>query len=119
LMGRREEALEAVARLRILNSNNLFGQSFGAMSLSRLGLEDEAREIYEKLLIKSEKTFITPGLLAVLAASFGDNDEAFRHLETGLRTRSLILSWLRDPLLDEFRADPRFSELMDQVGLEP
>ena len=29
------------------------------------------------------------------------------------------MSWLRDPLLADMRADPRYAELMQRAGLEP
>ena len=89
------------------------------MILPKLGLEDEAREIYEQLLLLSEEMYVVPGIMGVLAASLGDYDAAFRHIEAGLANRSLVLSWLRDPLLDDFRNDARFIEMLDRVGLEP
>jgi hypothetical protein len=71
------------------------------------------------VLIRSEEIYIMPGLLGVLAALLGDNDAAFQHFDAGLDNQSLILSWLRDPLLDEFKNDSRYIEIFDRVGLEP
>jgi hypothetical protein len=52
-------------------------------------------------------------------ALLGRNDEAFEHFERGLAEGSLVVSWLRDPLLDEFRTDPRYAQLFRRIGLEP
>ena len=92
---------------------------FGAMPLSLLGRADELREIYMELLAASRERYIMPGLLGVVAAALGDNDAAFAHFEAGLEDRSLILSWLRDPLIRRIRDDPRYAALLESVGLEP
>jgi len=60
-----------------------------------------------------------PGMLGVLAAGIGEKDAAFRHFEKGLEERSLVVSWLRDPLISDLRDDPRYAELFESIGLEP
>jgi hypothetical protein len=55
----------------------------------------------------------------VLAAAIGDDDAAFAHVERGLADGSLVVSWLRDPLLDNFRTDPRYAALLARIGLDP
>lgn len=119
LLGRRSEALEYVERWRNGASDNLIVSAYGAMPLPLLGLEDEAREIYRRTLAASESMYVMPGILGVLAAAIGDNDAAFADLERGLAEGSLVVSWLRDPLLDELRTDPRYAALLARIGLEP
>jgi hypothetical protein len=60
-----------------------------------------------------------PGLLGMMAATLGERDAAFAHFEAGLADRSLVISWLRDPLLDGIRDDARFAEFFTRVGLMP
>ncbi|NCF72136.1 MAG: hypothetical protein GWP67_01410 [Gammaproteobacteria bacterium] len=60
-----------------------------------------------------------PGLLGVLAASMGDRDAAFAHFDQALDERSMVISWLRDPLISDIRDDPRYAELFERVGLTP
>jgi hypothetical protein len=48
-----------------------------------------------------------------ISASLGRKDEALAWWETGYRERASWLIFLKiDPMLDDFRADPRFQDLM-------
>jgi TolB-like protein/Tfp pilus assembly protein PilF len=118
LLGRRAEGVEEMRRWRELASGDV-NLGFGGMPLPLLGRAEELREIYGQLLEGSRERYIMPGLLGVVAAALGDNDAAFAHFEAGLEDRSLILSWLRDPLILGIRDDPRYAALFKRVGLEP
>ncbi|HEV2728894.1 MAG TPA: hypothetical protein VGV15_02585, partial [Terriglobales bacterium] len=57
-------------------------------------------------------------VIAELYADLGDNDQAFRWLNTAYQERDLyLLSLKTDFLLDPLRSDPRFAELVRKVGL--
>jgi hypothetical protein len=50
----------------------------------------------------------------------GHVDEAFDWLAKAEVERSFYVGWLKvDPELDPLRAEPRFTELLKKVGLEP
>ncbi|MDR3749018.1 MAG: protein kinase [Acidobacteriota bacterium] len=56
--------------------------------------------------------------IAQLCADLGDNDQAFRWLNTAYHERDWGLMMLKtDFLLDPLRSDPRFAELVRKVGL--
>jgi TolB-like protein/DNA-binding winged helix-turn-helix (wHTH) protein len=56
--------------------------------------------------------------IAQLYANLGDEDQAFRWLNTAYQERDLYLLKLKtDFLLDPLRSDPRFAELVRKVGL--
>jgi len=56
--------------------------------------------------------------IAQLYADLGDNDQAFRWLNTAYQERDWRLMMLKtDFLLDPMRSDPRFAELVRKVGL--
>jgi hypothetical protein len=56
--------------------------------------------------------------IAVLHASLGDIDEAFRWLQTAIEERSAGLLLLRvHPRLDPIRRDPRYLPLVQRLGL--
>ena len=82
-------------------------------------MADDARIIYEQLLAVPDDIYTMPGLLGVLAAALGEHEAAVQHFEAGLEDRSLVLSWLRDPLLDDFREHPGYAEILTRAGLEP
>jgi TolB-like protein len=58
--------------------------------------------------------------LAVLHAALGSNDRALAELEEAYEDRAwamFILKW--DPAFDGLRADPRFTRIVQRVGLSP
>jgi len=56
--------------------------------------------------------------IARLYAELGQNDQAFRWLDTAYQERDPnILSLKTDFVLDSLRSDPRFPELVGKVGL--
>jgi tetratricopeptide (TPR) repeat protein len=116
--GRRDEARAAAERL-LATATDPVPLIFGGAVLPLIGLDEEARAIYARGLEVSRSAYLMPGLLGLLAATLGERDAAFAHFEAGLADRSLVLSWLRDPLLDGIRDDPRYSQLFTRVGLTP
>ena len=105
-----------------LNSMGDFGfvfAGFHGIALPALGQTEDARQIYAGGLASRATGYVAPGVLGILAASMGDFDAAFGHFEEAYAERSLIMSWLRDPLLADMRDDPRYAELMQRAGLEP
>ncbi len=119
LLGHRDEALKIIERFRVISPGDPRHNAYFATVLSLVGLDAEARSIYEDLKRYSETEYVPPGLLGVLAASFGDMDAAVEHFDSALDNRSLVLSWLRDPLLSDFHADDRYKAMMTDVGLDP
>ena len=67
----------------------------------------------------SEKQFVAPHLPALLHASLGEKDEAFKYFEEALKERSVPPWMLRIPLLGGLRSDPRFEALLRRMKLTP
>jgi serine/threonine-protein kinase len=116
LLGRRDEG-RAAARTMIATMTEPVPRLFGAASLPLVGLDAEARAIYAEGLETSASTYVMPGLLGLLAGAIGDRDAAFAHFDKALEERSLVVSWLRDPVLDNIRDDPRYAQVFTRVGL--
>ncbi len=56
--------------------------------------------------------------IAAIYAGLGDRERIFQYLDVAYREHSHWLIWLkRDPRWDEFRADPRFQNLVRKIGL--
>lgn len=58
--------------------------------------------------------------LARIHAALGEKDEAFRRLQEALDERDLkVISLKFDPTLDNLRTDPRFAQVLRDMGLPP
>jgi TolB-like protein/Flp pilus assembly protein TadD len=119
LNGQVAEALEILQAGRDSYGGNIVAAGFGNVVLPKLGLHAEARSFYLYALDTSATSYVMPAILGLLAASIGENDAAFAHFNRALDERSMIMSWLRDPLIVNIRADSRYAELFDRVDLTP
>ncbi len=91
----------------------------GGAALAYVGRKDEARKLLQELLDRAETEYIFPALPALIYATLGEMDLAIEYYEEAIEERSLVASWLRDPLLDGLRSDPRFPKLFERMGLKP
>jgi eukaryotic-like serine/threonine-protein kinase len=90
-----------------------------AIAYARAGKYDEAQKIFNELSEVTISRYVPPYHLAMIAASLGDTDQAFSWLDKAYQERSGWLPWLKqDPLADSLRADERFSDLLERVGLK-
>lgn len=119
MLGNHDTASAMVNSLNVYFGENYLARGFMSVVLVPIGRTEEAIKFYEDALRASEDSYIMPGVLGFTAASLGDYDAAFRHFRDGLEQRSLVVSWLRDPLIAGIRQDPRYAELLENIGLEP
>ena len=68
---------------------------------------------------KSAKGYVSPSVLAKQYVSLGDKDQAFEWLEKAYQARILSLLVMIDPIWDPIRDDPRFTNLLRRMNLEP
>ncbi len=91
-----------------------------AVTYARAERQDEARAIYDRLQESATNSYFPPFYFALIAASLGEDDQAFAWLDKAYQERSGWMPWLKhEPLLDGLRQDPRFDDLLRRVGLEP
>jgi serine/threonine-protein kinase len=82
------------------------------------GRKPGARTVLDQLRQFSSRTYVSPYFFAAIYAALGQNDEAFKWLHEALRERDVYLAWLKvDSAVDPLRRDPRFQELLHDVGL--
>jgi Flp pilus assembly protein TadD len=100
-------------------SGGLAGPSFGLAHLeAAAGNGQEARRILTELTEARSTRIISAWGIAVLHASLGDVDEAFRWIHVAIEERAPGLIFLRvHPRLDPIRKDPRYNQLVGQLGL--
>lgn len=96
--GRRSAYLSELARLR-----------------AQAGQIAEARALFRELAQKPDSS---PAFLAFVHIALGEADQAFEQLDRAADRRSPSLLWLKvDSRFDPIRADPRFRELVQRVGI--
>ena len=119
LLGNESETRAAVDQALQLSGRAPVPLSLGGAALARVGRKEEARKLLRELLDRAKTEYIFPALPALIYANLGEAGRAIEYYQEAVEERSLIASWLRDPLLDRIRSNPRFLELFERMGLEP
>ena len=84
------------------------------------GKRAEAQAVIKELLGKYEKGEAIGQHLAAVYAGLGEKDQAFAWLEKDFQSRSGLLAWTRwTPAFESLRSDPRFTDLLRRMGLQP
>ena len=84
------------------------------------GKRAEAEAIIKELVGKYENGRALGQDLAAVYAGLGEKDQAFAWLEKDFQTRSGLLGWTRwAPAFESLRSDPRYTELLRRMGLQP
>ncbi len=82
------------------------------------GDAESARQQFAALDRMSTRRYIPRGYFAILHAGCGDQDNALRELEEGCRRREAGARYgLASPFFDALRSNPRFTALLDHVGI--
>src|SRR4051812_16318287 len=117
-LGRFDEARAEYEKGRRL-SGGIAGPSFGLAHVeAAAGNETEARRILAELVAARSTRIVSAWGIAVLHASLGDIDDAFRWLDVAIEERSAGLLLLRvHPRLDPIRGDSRYAPLIRRLGL--
>jgi TolB-like protein/Flp pilus assembly protein TadD len=81
------------------------------------GYPDEARRVLAQLDQLSKERYVTPYGVARIYAALGEQEEAFRRLETAYQQRAEWMVLLKvDPCFDELRSHPRFQDLLRRMN---
>src|SRR5258706_7151018 len=82
------------------------------------GEREEAVTILNEFKELSKEQYISHVNLAKIYVGLGERESVLEQLEIACQERAVKLPWfIIDPALDEFRDDPRFKDLMQQIGL--
>ena len=84
------------------------------------GQKAEAQKELDDLKDASKLRFGSALAIARIHAALGEKDEAFKWLKEACNERDSLVIWLKvDPTLDNLRGDPRFAQLLIDMGLPP
>jgi TolB-like protein/Tfp pilus assembly protein PilF len=82
------------------------------------GKKDEARAVLNHLTQCSTQKYVSPHDIAMIHVGLNENDRAFEWLGKAMEERSVGLGYLNvEPQWDALRSDPRFQQLLRQIGL--
>jgi eukaryotic-like serine/threonine-protein kinase len=116
--GRYDEAIDPYERLaKAAPDNSLYG-GWLAHVYGRAGRVSEARAILARLASRPHARRVAAANIAIGYIGIGDHAAALSWLATAYDEHSQALTYLKiDPVYDPLRADPRFADLLQGVGL--
>ncbi len=95
------------------STNWMLGRTYG-----RAGDTIQARRVLQFLYNKSRSTYIQPAMIAAVHVGLGETDAALELLERAYEDRDTWMETLTvDPMWDPLRDEPRFSRLVQKMGL--
>jgi tetratricopeptide (TPR) repeat protein len=116
-MGHSDDAVGAMRKAATLSDDLPFADAALAHALAKAGKTREARQLLDGLLKKALSGYVSAYDIAIVYAGLGDNDQAISWLRKAISERSMFvvhMTW--DARLDGLRSDPRFAELVKELG---
>ena len=112
-----EEAIAELQKARQLDETPITLALLGHV-YAVTGKRNEAQKIIVELNEQSKRMYVDPYFLAQIHTALGDRDKAFQALEKAYEEHSSWLVWLKvEPKFDSLRSDPRFTNLVQRIGL--
>jgi eukaryotic-like serine/threonine-protein kinase len=117
-MGMYSEALAELQKAHALAPADSETMSVMGYAYAASGDISSARALLDEIQEMSRKHYVSPYSLARLHVGLGESDQAFENLEKAFEQRQGILCYLRvEPAFDNIRKDPRFTSLLERLGL--
>jgi eukaryotic-like serine/threonine-protein kinase len=114
---------EAIARLgRALDLGQKHPSVLGTLGYAYAvaGKRPEALKVVEELAAVAPGRFGLALLIARIFAALGVADQAFEWLKQACDERTPFVVWVKvDPTLDNLHSDPRFTQVLKDMGLPP
>ena len=116
--GKYEDALAEYQKMAKLRGENLSQFPVVGYLYAISGKQAEARQILEEALRTAKDHYAPPYAIAVVYAGLGEKEKAFEWLEKSLKERSAEMVFLKiDQRFDSLHSDPRFAQLVKELGL--
>jgi tetratricopeptide (TPR) repeat protein len=118
--GELDKAIREYEKVRELEGKKPFlapgslGRAF-----ARAGRKDEAQSILDSLVESRARGDRVSLSIALIYLGFGDKDKTFEWLEKAYKEQDANLLYLKvEPMWNDLRSDPRFTELLRKMKLE-
>jgi TolB-like protein/DNA-binding winged helix-turn-helix (wHTH) protein/tetratricopeptide (TPR) repeat protein len=113
---RHQDAVAAMRDAVDRAGGSAYMRAWLAHALAVAGERDEAGAIRDELKAMGERQYVSPFLFGLMAAGFGERDEALGWLERVRDARSGWMPFLPvEPEFASFRADPRFQAIASGI----
>jgi len=115
--GRFADAIAELERARQLDSNPSILEMLGG-AYAAWGKKDDARRVLAEATKQASEHYVCPYEVATIHAGLGDTEATLEWLKKGVDEHADCMPWARsDPKLDALRDNPRFRQLMGEIGL--
>jgi tetratricopeptide (TPR) repeat protein len=116
--GEFQEALAAFQKAVDLSESSVDYKCHLAQAYAQAGMTEEAQNLLEELL-EDETNHVPLHEIALLYKVLGQGDQALKFLERAASEQSFIVNTSnRDPRWDDFREDPMYAEILEEIGIE-
>jgi tetratricopeptide (TPR) repeat protein len=92
--------------------------AFRVGAYAKSGRARGAKALVDSLIAQSDKSFVPALDIAIAWAGIGNRDQALNWLELGYNDRTLR-PFIRDPVFDFVKSDPRYRALLAKMNLQP
>ena len=116
--GKFPEAISALEKAVALTSLSQYVKADLGRIYANNGERDQALRVLTELTEQARESYVSPVNMAKIYLGLGERELVFEWLVKACEERSVRLPWfIIDPALDNLRADPRFKDLLQHVGL--
>ena len=117
--GRFQEAIASLEKAAELDKSAMI-HLFRAHVHAVAGDKRRAQDLVHQTEREAEHKYICPYEIATAYVSLRDNDKAYEWLRKGINERADCMAWLGvEPWIEPFRSDPRYEQLVREIGLAP
>jgi anaphase-promoting complex subunit 3 len=114
-----EQALASFQKAVSLSESSVDYKCHLAQAHARTDRVEEAQNVLDMLLQEQMTNHVPLHEIALLYHALGQEDRALEFLERASTAQSFIVNTSnRDPRWDVFRMDPKFTEVLEEIGAE-
>lgn len=113
-----DKAADECLKAQSLSGGSIYPTAFLAYVYGMAGKKEDARNLLNQLLERSNKEYISSYHIALIYSGLGEIDHALEWLEKAYDERDNWMVWLNIyPVFDNLRNDSRFISIVKKVGL--
>ena len=112
------EATSEYEKALTISPGNTMVLAYLGHSYARSGRRAEAAKLLDQLNDFSKRNYVPAPRRAYIYIGLGEKEKAFESLEKAYEERSIGI-FIINPILDPLRSDPRFTDLLRRMNLQP